>query len=97
MGAYCLEPFRGSELSQGSSILVPRDTACGPLAGAGYARCVVVLCPERALSDAEQSFSHMRNMRTVKVTYWGPIFFCGELIVFCVSRGLWYPSGGGRG
>ena len=93
MGTYCLEPFRGSELSRGSSILVPRDTACGPLAGAGYARCVVVLCLGRALSDAEKPFSHMRNMGTVKVTYCDPIFFC-RCLVFGASRCLGCPSGG---
>jgi len=45
-------------------------------------------------SDAERQLSYMRNMRTVKVTYCGHIFFCNSSCGVGVSRRLGYPSGG---
>ena len=44
--------------------------------------------------NTEQTIGYMRNRRTVKIAYWGLIFFCDLLILFGVSRSLGYPSGG---
>ena len=92
---YYPEPFHGLGVLQGPSIPAPRHTTFEYFFDIGSASCAVVLCLGGALSsDAEQSFSYMRNMRTVKVTYWGRIFFCRCLYFFGVSRCLGYPSGG---
>lgn len=44
--------------------------------------------------DVEQKIGRMKNRKTVKVTYWSLAFFCNELDLFGVDRGLGYPSGG---
>ena len=56
-------------------------------------RVVALLLGKVWASFAEQSISHTRNMRTVKVTYWGRFFFCGLMNCFSVCCCLGYPSG----
>jgi hypothetical protein len=92
---YSSEHLCGLEVSCGPPTFAPRYTTCGCLSGTCHARRVFFPSLWACWSsDAESSFSYMRNMRTVKVTYWDRIFFCKCLYVFGVTRCLGNPSGG---
>ena len=93
-------PARSRELEDFScsSTFLPRRAIGGRLVDGGRATRAPCPCLGAAgSSDVERSLNYMRNMRTVKVTYWGCIFFCHWLIGIGVSRCLGYPSGGVRG
>ena len=62
-----------------------REYPSGPIHG-GHVGCWV--------PDAEQTISHTRNRGAVKMTYYGPIFFCYCFVLFGVSRCLRCPPDG---